>query len=269
MLVSADHTDGAIILSIIRQRNLILDMCFTELRRKYAGTLLGPIWAIAPQILTVAAYWFVFQYGLKVKGSGSLPYFYYFTLGILPWFLFFDSFSSNVNSVLDNKHLITKMVFPSEILTVVTFLVASVPHFVLVSLLSAMLWSKDLLSPTHTPWLLYFYGCAAILSIGLGWLISSISVFARDAAHMAPPVVSLLFWITPIMWQVEALPATWQWAFEWNPLMYVVNGYRFALTGGTAPSWEANLKFWVVALAAATFGRYIFSRLKHHFADVL
>jgi lipopolysaccharide transport system permease protein len=71
------------------------------------------------------------------------------------------------------------------------------------------------------------------------------------------------------MWQVEALPASWRWAFEWNPLTYVVNGYRFALTGGPLPSWEANLKFWVVALTAAVFGRYIFARLKHHFADVL
>ncbi len=256
-------------LSIIRHRNLILDMCFTELRRKYAGTLLGPIWAIAPQILTIAAYWFVFQYGLRVRGSGSLPYFYYFTLGILPWFLFFEAFSSSLNCVRDNKHLITKMVFPSEILPIVTFLVASFPHFVLLLIMSVVLWANDLLSPESLPWLLYFYGCTAFLAVGLGWLTGSISVFAQDAAHMAQSVFGLLFWITPIIWQVEALPAKWQWFFEWNPLGYVVNGYRLALTGGNVPVWQTNLKFWLVALAVATFGRYTFSRLKHHFADVL
>jgi ABC-type polysaccharide/polyol phosphate export permease len=258
-------------LSIIRHRNLILDMWLNELKRKYAGTILGPVWAITPQILTVTAFWFVFQFGLKVKatGTGGLPYFYYFTLGILPWFLFSDAFSSSVNCVRDKKHLITKMVFPSEILPVVALLVASLPHFVLLLIMSVALWANDMISPESLPWLLYFYACSAILAVGLGWLIGSISVFTQDAAHMAQNIVSLLFWMTPIVWQIEALPARWQVFFEWNPLAYVVDGYRFAFTGGTAPAWEAILKFWVVALAVASSGRYIFSRLKHHFADVL
>lgn len=255
--------------SIISNSSLVLDVWSSELKRKYAGTILGPIWAIAPQILTIAAYWFVFQYGLKIKGTGDIPYFYYFTLGILPWFLFFDAFSNSVNSVRDNSHLVTKMVFPSEIFSVVTFLVASVPHLVLVILLSAILWSVDLLSLYHVPWIFYFYGCTAVLAIGLGWLISSISVFARDAAHVAQIAVGLLFWITPIMWQVEALPDSWHWVFEWNPLTYVVDGYRFALTGGAAPDWGNSAKFWGIAFAVAALGRYVFLQLKDHFADVL
>ena len=257
------------ILSIIRHRSLILDIWSTELKRKYAGTLLGPIWAIAPQVFTVAAYWFVFQFGLKVRGSGAIPYFYYFALGILPWFLFFDAFSSSVNAVRDNSHLITKMVFPSEILPVVTFLVASVPHFVLVILVGAMLWSNGLLSPEHIPWLLYFYGCTAVLAVGLGWLVSSVSVFARDAAHVAQLVVSLLFWVTPIMWQVDALPESWQWVFNWNPLTHIANGYRLALTGGPVPELADAAKFWGIASINWVVGRYVFLRLKHHFADVL
>lgn len=257
------------ILSTFKHRSLILDMWGTELKRKYAGTILGPLWAVAPQILTVAAYWFVFELGLKIQGSGSLPYFYYFTLGIVPWFLFFEAFSSCVNAVKDNRHLITKIVFPSEILPIVSFLVASVPHIVLVSALTGMLWSTQLLTAENLPWLLYFYLCGAVLAIGTGWLISSISVFSSDVAHIAQLVVSLMFWITPIMWQVNALPESWHWAFEWNPLTYVVNGYRFALAGGTAPAWESSAKFWFVALVVTTLGHYVFLQLKHHFADVL
>jgi ABC-type polysaccharide/polyol phosphate export permease len=255
--------------SIIRHRSLILDMFYTELKRKYAGTLLGPVWAIAPQILTVVAYWFVFETGLKVKGVGTLPYFYYFTLGILPWFLFFDAFSSSVNVVRDNSHLITKMVFPSEILPVVAFLVASVPHAVLALLVGAMLWSNDLLSVVHVPWLLYFYVCTAVLALGLGWLISSICVFTRDTANLAQMAVSLLFWVTPIMWQVESLPESWQWAFYWNPLTYITNGYRLALTGGPLQDWMDAWKFWGIASINWVVARYVFLRLKHHFADVL
>lgn len=257
------------IISIYRHHSLILDMWGTELKRKYAGTLLGPFWAVAPQILTIIAYWFVFELGLKIRGYGSIPYFFYFTLGIVPWFLFFDAFSSCVNAVRDSRYLITKIVFPSEILPIVSFLVASVPHLVLVSALAGMLWSNQLLTAENLPWLLYFYLCGAVLAIGAGWLVSSVSVFSRDFAQFALMAVSLMFWITPIMWQMEALPESWHWAFEWNPLTYVVVGYRFALAGGVAPDWGNGAKFWVVALAVAVLGRHVFLQLKHHFADVL
>jgi len=256
-------------LSVFRHRSLILDMCWTELKRKYAGTLLGPLWAVAPQVTTVAAYWFVFELGLKVRGSGTLPYFYYFTLGMLPWFLFFEAFSSCVNAVRDNRHLITKMVFPSEILSIVSFLVASVPHLVLVSALAVMLWCNQLLTMETLPWLLYFYLCSAALAIGTGWLVSSVSVFSKDVAQIAQLVVSLVFWITPIMWQEDVLPESWRSVFEWNPLTYVVNGYRFALAGGTAPVWDASAKFWVVALCITALGHRVFLQLKPHFADIL
>ena len=256
-------------LSILRHHSLIFDMWATELKRKYAGTLFGPLWAIAPQILTVAAYWFVFEMGLKIRGSGTIPYFYYFTLGILPWFLFFETFSSCVNAVRDNRHLITKIVFPSEILPIVSFLVASVPHLVLVSVLAGMLWSNQLLTAENLPWLLYFYLCGAVLAVGAGWLVSSISVFSGDVAQFAQMAVSLMFWITPIMWQADALPESWYWVFEWNPLAYVVNGYRLALTGGEGPDWYGSARFWGVALTLAALGRHVFLQLKHHFADVL
>jgi ABC-type polysaccharide/polyol phosphate export permease len=257
------------IITIFKHYRLILDMSGTELRRKYAGTLLGPFWSIAPQVLTVITYWFVFELGLKIRGTGSIPYFYYFALGILPWFLFFDAFSSSVNAVKDSRYLITKMVFPSEILPVVIFLVASVPHVVLVGVLAGMLWSIQLLTVTNLPWLIYFYLCGAVLAVGAGLLVSSISVFSRDVAQFSQMAISLIFWITPIMWKVDALPTSWHWAFEWNPLTYIVDGYRFALAGGMFPDLVSGAKFWLVSLSVAALGRYVFLQLKHHFADVL
>lgn len=256
-------------LSLIKHRALILDMWRTELKQKYAGTLLGPLWAVAPQIMTVAAYWFVFEIGLKVRGTGSLPFFYYFTLGIIPWFLFFEAFSSSINGVRDNRHLITKIVFPSEILSPISFLVASIPHLVLLVVLAAMLEGNRMLTAERLPWLIYFYLCTGVLAIGASWLASSISVFVKDIAQVAQIAVGLLFWITPIMWQIETLPKAWQWVFDWNPLTYIVNGYRFALAGGAAPDAEATIRFWIVAIAVAILGRYVFLNLKHHFADVL
>ena len=257
------------ITSIIQHHRLISDFWATELKRRYAGTLLGPLWAILPPTMTIIAFWFVFGIGLRTQDTGSIPFFYYFTVGILPWFLFFDTFSTSVNTVVDNRHLITKMVFPSEVLPVIKFFVASVPHLVLLFGMCILLFFANHLATDKICWVVYFYVCTAYIALATSWLASSVSVFSRDAAPAATMVVSLVFWFTPIMWRIEVIPNEWRWLFEWNPLTYLVNGYRFALINGAQPSLESHARFWIITLFLWFIGSQVFKRLKHHFADVL
>lgn len=255
--------------SLTKHRRLIVDFWFTELKRRYAGTLLGPLWAILPPTMTIVAFWFVFEIGLRVQGAGNIPFFYYFTIGMLPWFLFFDTFSTSVNTVVDNRHLITKMVFPSEALPFINFLVASVPHLVLLIGMCVVLFFANYLAIDKIFWVVYFYVCTAYIALATSWLAASVSVFSRDAAPAATLVVSLIFWVTPIMWRIEALPIEWRWAFEWNPITYLADGYRFALINAPQPSLESHARFWIIALIFWVIGSRVFIRLKHHFADML
>lgn len=254
---------------LIQHRRLIADFWGTELKRRYAGTLLGPLWAILPPTMTIVAFWFVFEIGLRVQGTGNIPFVFYFTVGILPWFLFIDTFSTSVNTIVDNRHLITKMVFPSEVLPVINFLVASVPHLVLLLGMCFVLAFANLLAIDHMLWVIYFYACTACVALGASWVAASVCVFSRDAAPAATLGVGLLFWVTPIMWRIDTLPGKWRWTFEWNPLTYLVDGYRFALINGPQPSLESHAGFWIFALTLWFFGSRVFKRLKHHFADVL
>ena len=255
--------------SFILNRRLLLDYWLAELKRKFAGTLLGPIWAILPPAMTIVAFWFVFDFGLKAQGNSDVPFFYYFTAGILPWFLFFDTFSSSVNTLIDNRHLITKMVFPSEILPAINFMVASVPHLVLLIGIATASFLSGHMALDNLPWFLYFYFCTALIALGCSWAISAICVFNRDAAQAATLGASLFFWVTPIMWRVDILPVNWRWIFEWNPLTYLVEGYRLVLINGPAPTFESHARFWLMAVIIWFLGSRIFMRLKHHFADVM
>ncbi len=254
--------------SILRNFPLIGDFILREIRTRYGATLLGPLWIVLPQIIVVATYWFVFEHGLRIKATADIPFFQYFIPGILPWFLFSETVTASIDSVREVKHYITKMVFPSEIICVVKFSVASLPHLVLLSIAMGLIsaWSGLEYRLMFLP---YFYFCTAVLSLGVAWLISAVSVFTRDLAPAAQLVIGLLFWATPILWSRQVFPESWQWAIDWNPISYVVDGYRWALVGTPPPSLEAAFIFWGLASGILAAGLYTFSRLKPHFADVL
>jgi ABC-type polysaccharide/polyol phosphate export permease len=257
------------IISLFRHFGLIASFSSTELKRRYAGTLLGPLWAILPSAMTVLAFWFVFEIGLKAPPMGDVPYFFYFTVGIIPWFLFFDVFSNSVNTIESNRHLITKMVFPSEILPVVNVWVASVTHVALTGAMILALLHYNLFSVSTCVWLLYFYLCATVIAVGTSWLASSIAPFSKDFGSAALIAMGLVFWITPIMWQLNSLSPELRAWFEWNPLTFIASGYRYALYNAPPPSAAFHAKFWTVAIIFWIAGGGLFKRLQHHFADVL
>lgn len=253
---------------ILRNFPLIGDFILREIRIRYGATLLGPLWIVLPQIIVVATYWFVFEHGLRIKATADIPFFQYFIPGILPWFLFSETVTASLDSVREVKHYITKMVFPSEIVCVVKFSVASLPHLVSLSIAVCLIsvWSG---SEYRLIFLPYFYFCTAVLALGIAWLISAMNVFTRDLAPAAQLVIGLLFWATPILWSRQVFPESWQWAIDWNPISYIVDGYRWALLGTPPPSLEAAFIFWGLASGILAAGLYTFSRLKPHFADVL
>lgn len=256
------------IFGVLRNFALIGDFILREIRTRYGATLLGPLWVVLPQIVVVATYWFVFEHGLRIKATADVPFFMYFIPGILPWFLFSETVSASIDSIREVKHYITKMVFPSEIISFVKLSVASLPHIVLLSISVGVIAFYDGLS-YRLMLLFYFYFCTAILALGVSWFISSVSVFTRDLAPATQLVIGLLFWATPILWSRQVFPESWQWAINWNPISYVVDGYRWALIGTPPPSLEATLIFWGLASGILAAGIYTFSRLKPHFADVL
>lgn len=253
---------------ILHSFSLIGDFILREIRTRYGATFLGPLWVVLPQIVVVGTYWFVFEHGLRIKATADIPFFQYFIPGILPWFLFSETVTASVESIRDIKHYITKMVFPSEIISIVKLSVASFPHIVLlvISVGIIAVWGEIDYRLLYLP---YFYVCTAVLALGVSWFVSSLSVFTRDLAPATQLVIGLLFWATPILWSRQMFPESWQWAVDWNPISYVVDGYRWALVGTPPPTLEAAFVFWGLASVILAAGIYTFSRLKPHFADVL
>jgi len=260
----------AFVLRLHQYRGVIWAMAKHDLAARYIGTIGGVFWAVLHPALTVLIYWFVFAVGFKAQGPAGTPFILYFVSGLVPWLFFSEVLLSSMNSVTANASLIKKTIFPSEILPLVHFVSSSFTHAVLLVILCILAWSYGFGPRLTVLQLVYYYGAAGCFFLGLSWLLSALQVFHRDLAQAMTAVLSLWFWLTPVVWSVEMIPHSFKIMLELNPLYYVVEGYRSLLTG--VPfwlRWREGLCFWSITGPVLILGSYVFRRLKPEFADML
>jgi lipopolysaccharide transport system permease protein/teichoic acid transport system permease protein len=241
-----------------------------DLASRYAGTIGGVLWATVHPALTVAIYWFVFVVGFKARGPAGMPFVLYFVSGLVPWLFFNEVLVSSMNAVIANTSLIKKTVFPSEILPLVHMVSSSFTHVVLLFILCVLAWYYGYGPKLTVIQLIYYYVALGCFLLGLSWLLGSLQVFHRDLGQAMTAVLNLWFWLTPVVWSAEIIPPQFRLILDFNPLCYVVEGYRSLITG--VPfwlHWQDALRFWLLTGPVLLLGAYVFRRLKPDFADVL
>lgn len=242
-----------------------------DLMSRYIGTFGGPLWAILHPLATVVIYWFVFSFGFKAVGEAETPFVLYFVTGLVPWLLFNNTLASSVTAVTSNVHLVKKTVFPIEILPIVHLVSETFPHIAMLSILCTLTWFYGYVVSPFVFQLGYYYGALVFFVLGLAWLVSSVQVFHRDLGQALPLILSLWFWLTPIVWTRDMIPAEFRWIADYNPASYVVQGYRGSLLFEDPfwLDWTGALRFWGLSAGIFLLGAYVFRRLRPEFADVL
>jgi lipopolysaccharide transport system permease protein/teichoic acid transport system permease protein len=231
----------------------------------------GVAWAVLQPLSTVLIYWLVFDLGFKVQGPDRVPFLAYFLCGLVPWLAFSEVLVTSTTAISNNKHLVKKVVFPTEVLPVVNVAAAATTHVVLLvaTILVAACYGRAFGLPLLT--LVFYASALAAFSLGLAWALAALQVFFRDLAQIVTVVLSLWFWLTPIAWVTDMIPAHLRWIVDLNPANYVVAGYRDAILYDSfgAGLVERTLYFWIVTGSFLCLGSALFRRLKPHFADVL
>ncbi len=253
-----------------RQRHLIWNFVRRDLRSRYVGSMMGFFWSVIHPLVLLVCYSFVFSVIFQVRLRGPLPdnFPIFLFCGILPWLYFQDTVQRSATSVVENGNLIRKTLFPSEILPLTLALSNLVTHGVgLLILLAALLWlgtlsAAALLLPVYLLLL-------ALLALGLGWLVAALQVFLRDSAQLLTVAMTLWFWFTPIFYQRELVPERFRPLMAYNPLVYVVEGYRRLLLEGRLPDWAEVAALAGFSLAVFALGGAVFRATKREFADVL
>ncbi len=257
--------------NIARNRSMIFALALRELGSKYAGTLGGFLWAFAQPLATIVIFYFVFVIGFRAQGPGTTPYILWFVCGLVPWFYFAETLPAMTSTITSNGHLVKKTVFPTEILPLVHLAAGLVPHVIFLLILTGMMAFFKIPFFLDRIFVIYYLICSCAFLVGLGWMLSAFQVFYRDISQGLTIVINMWFWITPIVWSQDIMPAQYQGLMFYNPVYYIVEGYRGMLIYNTVvwPSVGATAYFWGITALVFFVGNYVFRRLKPEFADVM
>jgi ABC-type polysaccharide/polyol phosphate export permease len=260
--------------NLIERRTLIAQLVRRDFEQRYVGSAVGWVWgAIHPMVL-LASYYFIFQIVLKVQlppGEVTKSYSMYIFCGFLPWLLFNDTVMRSASSMLDHANLITKTVFPAEVVPVSIFLSSLIHHLialVLVIACAAIFIKPEVvtLKVFLLPLYMFFIG---LLGVGVGWFASSLHVYLRDTAQVLTVIMTLWFWATPIMIAESMLDAKSHKLMVLNPMSWIVHGYRYRMLSGEWPSWREIAVLAAYSSVVFVLGGLFFRHLKRGFADVL
>jgi lipopolysaccharide transport system permease protein/teichoic acid transport system permease protein len=257
--------------SSIQQRRIILALALRSFHSRFIGTWFGAAWSVISPLVTVLVYWVVFSFGFKATGPQNTPFVVYFMPGFLAWSFVTEALINSASSIVGSRHLVKKMVFPTEILPIVEIVASTFTHLILMGFTILLLLGHGVIPGIWSIQLLYAYFCAATLTLGLGWILSAVNVFHRDVALLLTTVLNVWFWMTPIVWSVDMVPESWQPFLTLNPMFHVMEAYRVSLIYDR-PVWSDVshlIPFWGLVALLLVGGGYVFRRLKPEFADLL
>lgn len=250
---------------------LLRELVRRDLQSRYRGSLLGFLWAFVHPLWQLALYSVVFSVILKVPLTGertaSFPVFLF--SGLLPWMGFSESLQRAATTIVEHSGLVRKLRFPSELLVVSAVISALVHQFVALGIF--VVWQAVAGEPAwaRAPWLVFGLAAQVCLSLGLGWAASALHVFFRDVSQALGIALQAWFYLTPIVYPANLVPASLRPWLIFNPLATAVQAFRTVLLGSPPPTASAALVLSGIALASLFLGWALFRRLRPAFADEL
>ncbi len=256
---------------VYRYKAMIWAMSIREVQSRYIGTVGGMLWSIINPLMMILVYWFVFSVGFKVQPAGGIPFIVVFLCGTIPWSMFAEALTTSAGSIRSNTNLVTKTVFPTEILPIVNITASMITHFIMLFIfIIVMIFNKITFSFYNLQFIYYLFALV-VFSLGLGWFLSAINVFYKDVGQALSVVLNIWFWLTPIVWLPDMVPNKYQYILKLNPIFYIVDGYKssFIYHSTVWHNPKEVIYFWAVSLAVFIIGAVTFKKLKPEFAEVL
>jgi lipopolysaccharide transport system permease protein len=256
---------------MVRFRFLLRELVARDLRGRYAGSLLGFLWAFVHPLWQLALFSFVFAYVLRVplvgERTASFPLFLF--AGLLPWLGVQEGVQRATTVVAENANLVKKLRFPSQLLVLAVVLGSFAHQSVALGVFALLQGVRGALAWGSLPWLALAIAAQLALAFGLGLAASAAQVYFRDVAQIVGIALSAWFYVTPIVYPIGVVPEPLRELLLYNPLAVVVGLYRTALLGSAPPPVVPLLALAGVAAGALAGGLAVFRRLRPGFADEL
>lgn len=262
---------GACMLENLKQlykyRSLVWALVLRHLSMRYRGSVLGFLWSLLNPLCFMLVYMVVFRYYIRFDKVDNYTIFLF--AGLLPWLWVTSALVEGTSAIVSSGHLITKSMFPAHILPAVS-IITTLLHFIFsLPLLFVFMfifgvtfhWTLFLIPLIIISQLLFLYG----LSVGLG----ALNVYYRDVQHMVGHILTFLFFLSPIIYPREAVPANFQFTLDLNPFAVFTMMYHQVILEGTLPSLGVVTGVLGAIVVSLVVGHAIFNYYREGFAEML
>jgi ABC-type polysaccharide/polyol phosphate export permease len=247
---------------------LIKKLTLREIKARYKQSFLGFFWIVLNPFFQMLIMSFVFSKILKM-GNLGVPYPLFIYAGLLPWLFMVNSLSSAMNVFISDASLIKKIYFPREILVLSTLLAKTFDFFLsfLIFILMMIVFKV-----AFSPFILFFFLIFLIEFLfvySLSLVLSAFNLYYRDVQYLFNLIITLWFYVTPVIYAVEFFPEKYRIVFQLNPMAVFINAYRQVLLGGDFPKWSSLGIGVLLSLILFFIAKKIFEKLEKNFADVV
>ena len=252
-------------------RELFYILSWRDIKVKYKQTVLGVLWAIIRPLLTMIVFTFVFGRVAKMDTQSTVPYSIIVFAGLLPWQFFSNSITECSNSLVGNTNLITKVYFPRMIIPASSVITSFIDFFISFVILVGLFVVKGYVPPGQIVVMPLFCVLAFLASFGPGLYLTALNVKYRDFRYIIPFIVQFGLFISPVGYTSEQIPGKWQWLYALNPMVGVIDGFRWCIVKD-APNPMLHYPFYI-SLAVIFFfvwlSIYQFRKMEKNFADLI
>lgn len=250
-------------------RELMVFFIWRDIMVRYKQTLLGAAWAILQPVFTMIVFSIFFGQLAKIPSDG-IPYPIFSYTALLPWTFFSSGLSNAARSVVRDANLVKKVYFP-RLIVPISGVVGGLPDFLLafIVLIGMMVYYNLFPTATSILWLPVFLLLALLTSLGVGLWLAAMNAQYRDVGYIVPFLVQFWMYITPVVYPASLLDQPWRTIYGLNPMVGVVEGFRWALLGKGSPPGLMIAVSAVMALLILISGAFYFRRMERTFADVV
>jgi lipopolysaccharide transport system permease protein len=249
-------------------RELLYFLIWRDVKVRYKQTLIGSAWAIIQPVMTMIVFTLVFARLANVPSDG-VPYPVFSFAALVPWNFFAGALQRCTSSLVGQSHLILKVYFPRVILPLAATASGLVDFALAFVVLTGMVIWFGIVPSWGLLALPFFLLLVLITAIAVGLWLSALNVRYRDIGHAVPFLIQLWMFASPIAYPVNLVPERWRLLYSINPIVGVVEGFRWALAGGKSPDLRAILLSSLVVMTILVGGLIYYNKVERTFADVV
>jgi lipopolysaccharide transport system permease protein len=249
-------------------RELLYFLTWRDVKVRYKQTLLGAAWAIIQPVMTMVVFSLFFGQLAQMPSDG-IPYPIFSYTALVPWTLFANGLNQASNSLVGSAQLITKVYFPRLVVPISSVLSGVVDFLLAFLVLLGMMLYYGIAPSLNILWFPFLMLLAVSTALGVGLWLSALNVQFRDVRYVLPFLTQFWLFATPIAYPSSLLPEPWRTLYGVNPMVGVVEGFRWALLGTKSALGPLLGVSTVVALLLLTSGVFYFRRMERTFADVV